>query len=186
MSGALAGTEWTPPDGMAPAHVRAWREFFRKAADPKQGGYTAGWEDYVILYRAQLGRCYICQTARGINPSDPKARGSQRLGWDHNHTTGVIRGLLCTKGEWSCNRIVGRYRDNPDAFERAARYLQSPPALVLMHAAPQDYTLDQRAALATAILGVARDAAQRANRRPRGIRGLSATQVIVDEGFWEK
>jgi hypothetical protein len=173
-------TEWIPPTGMAPAHVRAWREFFRKAASGS-AGYVAGWEDYVILYRAQLGRCYICQTARGINPADPKARGTQRLGWDHNHATGMVRGLLCTKGQWSCNRIVGRYRDSPDAFERAAKYLQSPPALVLMHSAPADYTLEQRAALATAILGVARDAAERANHRPRGIRGHSVTTVLLDE-----
>lgn len=171
---------------MAANHVTAWRNFFRKAASG-EAGYTAGWEDYVILYRAQLGRCYICQTARGINPADPKARGSQRLGWDHNHSTGMIRGLLCTKGEWSCNRIVGRYKDNPDAFERAARYLQSPPALVLMHAAPAEYTVDQRAQLATAILGVARDAADRANRRPGPRRGYSATHVTLDEavGFRE-
>jgi hypothetical protein len=142
---------------MAPVHVRAWREFFRKAASG-EAGYTAGWEDYVILYRAQLGRCYICQRARGINPDDPKARGAQRLGWDHNHATGMIRGLLCTKGQWSCNRIVGRYRDNPEAFLRGAAYLQSPPALVLLQAVPAGADLDERARLATALLGVGKEA----------------------------
>jgi hypothetical protein len=167
---------------MSATHVRAWREFFRKAASG-QAGYTVTWEDYVILYRAQLGRCFICQTARGINPDDPKARGSQRLGWDHNHATGAVRGLLCTKGEWSCNRIVGRFRDKPEAFWRAFRYLTSPPALVLAdvqraldsHATVGvPMTLDQRKALATALLDVA-------SVRPEPRRGYSASHVIMDE-----
>lgn len=138
---------------MTPAKARAWREFFRKAASGA-AGYTVGWEDYVILYRAQLGRCYICQRARGINPDDPKAAGSQRLGWDHNHATGMVRGLLCTLGERSCNRIVGNFRDNPEVFARGQRYLMSPPALVLLQAAPVGSDLDERARIATAILGV--------------------------------
>lgn len=146
-------SEWTPPHGMTPVKVRAWREFFRKAASG-EAGYTATWEDYVILYRAQLGRCFICQVAKGINPDDPKAQGAQRLGWDHNHYTGAIRGLLCTKGEWSCNRIVGRYRDDPQAFGRAQRYLMSPPALVLAQVTPLG-DLGTKSRVATGILNVA-------------------------------
>lgn len=167
-------SDWTPPEGMAVKHVTAWRNFFRKAASG-EAGYTAGWEDYVILYRAQLGRCFICQRARGINPDDPQARGSQRLGWDHNHSTGLIRGLLCTRGERSCNRIVGNFRDDPDAFARGARYLKSPPSLVLLQAVSAGATLDQRKALATALLGVGNNA--------RTGRGYSATHVMVDEVY---
>ncbi len=144
--------DWMPPAGMAPTAVLAWRNFFRKAASGV-AGYTATWQDYIVLYRAQLGRCYICRTARGINPDDPKARGSQRLGWDHNHATGAVRGLLCTKGEWSCNRIVGRYRDNPAAFARAAEYLLRPPALALT-AVGSDEPLHIRIEQATAYLNV--------------------------------
>lgn len=121
--------EWTPPDGMLPHVARAWREFYRKASSGV-AGYTATPEMYVGLYKAQLGRCFICQVARGIHPEDPKGRGSQRLGWDHNHATGAVRGLLCTKGVWSCNRIVGRFRDNAAAFKRGAQYLETPPAYV--------------------------------------------------------
>jgi hypothetical protein len=138
---------------MTPVHARAWREFFRKAASGA-AGYTATWEEYVILYRAQFGRCYICQRSRGINPDDPRARGSQRLGWDHNHATGAIRGLLCTKGERSCNRIVGTFRDNPMAFARGVRYLQSPPALVLRQVGRLELDLDERSRIATVLLGV--------------------------------
>lgn len=124
---------WEPPAGMEPKVVSAWREFFRKAAAGK-AGYTATPDMYLRLYKFQLGRCAICQKAKGINPEDPKGRGSQRLGWDHNHVTGLVRGLLCTRGEWSCNRIVGRYRDNPQAFLRGYEYLTKPPAFNLITA----------------------------------------------------
>ena len=146
----------------------AWREFFRKAASGR-AGYTATPTMYVILYKAQLGRCFICQSARGINPEDPKGKGAQRLGWDHNHTTGAVRGLLCTKGEWSCNRIVGRYRDRPDAFARGARYLEQPPAAVLaiIQERAGDLPVEERIRLATEILGVERDAMERRVNRAK-------------------
>jgi hypothetical protein len=147
---------WTPPEGMSAAAVRSWRAFFAKAASG-DAGYRASWEDYVILYRAQLGRCYICQRAKGINPYDPQARGSQRLGWDHNHATGAVRGLLCTRGERSCNRIVGNFRDNPDAFGRGYQYLTNPPALALANAIRAVESLEERARLATALLAVGKE-----------------------------
>lgn len=157
-------TEWVAPAGMSLAAVRAWRAFFAKAASGT-AGYTAGWDDYVILYRAQLGRCYICQRAKGINPDDPKARGSQRLGWDHNHATGAIRGLLCTKGERSCNRIVGNFRDNPEAFERGLNYLARPPALVLANAKRAAATVDDQARIATVLLRVGKSRMETGLRR---------------------
>jgi hypothetical protein len=112
------------------------------------------------MYKAQLGRCYICQTAKGINPEDPKGRGATRLGWDHNHATGAIRGLLCVKGEWACNRIVGRFRDNPAAFRRAARYLESPPALALaqVQRLAGELDVEERIRVATSILGLEAEA----------------------------
>jgi hypothetical protein len=120
--------DWTPPAGMTPARVASWRAFYLKGLNPKEGGFVITPKEYRDLYIIQLGRCFICQTARGIHPDDPKAAGSQRLGVDHNHDTGLVRGLLCAKGEWSCNRIVGRYRDEAKAFLRGAAYLQAPPA----------------------------------------------------------
>lgn len=161
---------------MLPRVATAWREFFRKAASGKSG-YTATPEMYVILYKAQLGRCFICQSARGINPEDPNGRGAQRLGWDHNHQTGIVRGLLCTKGEWSCNRIVGRYRDRPEAFRRAARYLEQPPAWVLakVQSAMPDASVAHRIAVATELLGVERDALER-----RVVQGQRPTMVMMN------
>lgn len=42
-----------------------------------------------------------------------------RLCIDHNHETGNVRGLLCTK----CNTGLGMFEDNPVKLERAIEYL---------------------------------------------------------------
>lgn len=66
-------------------------------------------EQYEALYEAQGRRCAICWRARGR---------TKRLAVDHDHETGVVRGLLCV----TCNRVVlGRY--SMEALIRAARYL---------------------------------------------------------------
>jgi hypothetical protein len=181
------------PAGMTPAVAAKWREFFRKAQSGT-AGYKATPAMYVILYKAQLGRCYICQVAKGINPEDPRGRGAQRLGWDHNHATSAVRGLLCTKGQWSCNRIIGRYRDNPGAFRRAARYLEQPPALVLarVQELAGDLSVEERITIATELLGVEREALESKVRRatllegtpaqgPAVILGHSPTFITMDE-----
>lgn len=42
---------------------------------------------------------------------------------DHDHGTGLIRGLLCQK----CNLVLGFARDAPKVLINLAKYLQSPP-----------------------------------------------------------
>lgn len=122
---------WTPPPGMNALNVKAWRAFYSRIQDL----YGVTPEQYRRLYIAQKGRCWICRTAKGIHPDDPNARGSKRLGVDHNHVSGAVRGLLCT-GSLSadtCNRLIGRY--NAAQLDRAARYLKGPtPADILAYA----------------------------------------------------
>jgi hypothetical protein len=120
--------QWQPPQGMPPLVVRAWRAFYGKAWKL----YRITPEQYRALYLAQLGRCYICQKAKGIHPDDPSGKGARRLGVDHNHLIGnnvqAVRGLLCT-GSLSantCNRLIARYPH--DALRRAVEYVQRPPA----------------------------------------------------------
>jgi hypothetical protein len=113
---------WTPPEGMTPAVVAAWRAFYAKALDV----YELTPADYRLLYVAQRGRCWICRTAKGIHPDDPKGRGGRRLGIDHNHATGAVRGLLCTGGDKTCNRVIGWL--NRAQLQRAVDYLDRPPA----------------------------------------------------------
>lgn len=45
---------------------------------------------------------------------------------DHDHKTGMVRGILCAR----CNHdILGHARDEIEFFERAIEYLKSPPAI---------------------------------------------------------
>lgn len=66
---------------------------------------------YVYLFDKQNGICAIC----GSPPSD------KRLAVDHCHTTGKIRGLLCS----SCNCALGLFKDNTELLDRAAGYLKT-------------------------------------------------------------
>jgi hypothetical protein len=81
---------------------------------------------YRVLYRAQGGRCYVCRRASGK---------SRRLGVDHDHLTGEIRGLVCT-GSLSantCNRLIAIY-DRAQLLRAAAMLSDPPPARVVLHA----------------------------------------------------
>lgn len=74
----------------------------------KTYGIEAG--EYARRYQSQGGKCAICQVATGA---------SKKLAVDHNHSTGAVRGLLCSP----CNRFVGRLRDSADAALRMYKYL---------------------------------------------------------------
>jgi len=68
-------------------------------------------EEYDGLLAAQAGVCAICG---GDN-------GSKRLAVDHDHDTGVIRGLLCNQ----CNRGLGLLGDSAESIRRVLDYLES-------------------------------------------------------------
>ena len=73
-------------------------------------------EEYEELYRAQGGRCAICQRATGAR---------RRLAVDHDHDSLLVRGLLCK----TCNyKILGHLRDDTEALQRAIDYINHPPA----------------------------------------------------------
>jgi hypothetical protein len=60
----------------------------------------------------QGGKCAICG---GVND-----RG-HALCADHDHETGIIRGLLCR----TCNLGIGHLRDDPTLMRKAAEYIDS-------------------------------------------------------------
>lgn len=124
--GPMVNGLWVPPLGMEHDVIYRWAAFYRSILDT----YGLSPDLYRDLYLAQKGRCAICQRAKGVHPDDPKGRGGRRLGVDHNHVTGQVRGLLCTGGDKTCNRIIG-WLDAP-ALTRAAQYLNGArtPALV--------------------------------------------------------
>jgi hypothetical protein len=64
----------------------------------------------------QAGHCAIC----------PREPTTKRLHVDHDHKSGLVRGLLC----WRCNRkLLPPSGDDPDLFDNAADYLRDPPAV---------------------------------------------------------
>ena len=63
---------------------------------------------YEKLFQRQYGLCAICS-----NPAQ------QTLHMDHDHETGVLRGLLCS----TCNTGLGMFKDDVDLLHRAALYL---------------------------------------------------------------
>lgn len=75
-------------------------------------------EDYLALEDSQFGRCAICD---GTPIADKRMT---HLKVDHDHHTGVVRGLLCGY----CNVAIGIFDDSQEILIRAARYLAAPPA----------------------------------------------------------
>ncbi|AEK07424.1 EndoVII [Mycobacterium phage Rockstar] len=79
--------------------------------------YNITADEYWAIYEFQGGKCYGCRRANGKR---------KRLSVDHDHETGIVRGLLCT----ACNRnVLGHLRDDPEAFQRFIDYLDNPPAV---------------------------------------------------------
>lgn len=70
-------------------------------------------EQYEQMLAAQAGGCAIC--------GEP-CKSGKRLAIDHDHVTGVVRGLLCI----NCNQAIGKLRDDPAILRRAIAYLEVP------------------------------------------------------------
>lgn len=71
-------------------------------------------DHFDALMREQGGVCAICGDA---------CRLGRRLAIDHCHTTGEVRGLLCSQ----CNSGIGLLGDRRDLLLAAADYLARPP-----------------------------------------------------------
>lgn len=74
--------------------------------------YGITMEQYDQRYIEQLGKCKICRT----HQSELK----KRLEVDHDHATGLVRGLLCPK----CNKALGLLNDNSEVLVSAIKYLK--------------------------------------------------------------
>lgn len=99
---------------------RRWREnnpLSYRESSLRRRRKQFGWDDeigvaeYDDMLAKQKGKCAICLC---------EPRETVALAIDHDHDTGVVRGLLCTV----CNWALGRFRDDPSRFDAAARYLR--------------------------------------------------------------
>jgi hypothetical protein len=74
------------------------------------GRYGITPEEYSAMETGQGKRCKICQE-------------ETKLFVDHNHETGMVRGLLCHH----CNTMLGLAKDSPQILEGAIAYLEARP-----------------------------------------------------------
>jgi len=79
----------------------------------KLGGTLELWDS---MFKAQDGRCAICN-----KEETAMLRGQVKcLSVDHDHVTGKIRSLLCTR----CNNGLGSFLDDPQLLLAAITYLE--------------------------------------------------------------
>jgi hypothetical protein len=87
-----------------------------KAQDLKKL-YGMTLDDYDIMLEDQAGVCAICGREERAKSAIDDA--TKDLAVDHNHTTGKIRGLLCS----SCNRGLGYFGDDINRLNAAINYM---------------------------------------------------------------
>lgn len=68
-------------------------------------------EEYLQMLNEQNEVCAIC--------NEPCALG-RRLAVDHDHKTGRVRGLLCSR----CNTSIGKFNDDVSLLKSAIKYLE--------------------------------------------------------------
>jgi hypothetical protein len=78
-------------------------------------------EGYAELWKAQGGRCAnrACGTAFPLDVDAKRRRNDLVLHIDHDHATGVVRGLLCQR----CNTALGQVDDDPNRLLGLVEYL---------------------------------------------------------------
>ncbi len=67
-------------------------------------------DKYWEMVKDQNGVCAICN----------RTNGDRNLFIDHDHATGMVRGLLCSK----CNFMLGQAEDNQATLSSAIQYLK--------------------------------------------------------------
>lgn len=77
------------------------------------GKYGITYEDYLELLEEQHEKCAIC------GKKGNECKRYNKLSVDHDHETGVIRGLICH----DCNVGLGCFNDDPELLLWAATYL---------------------------------------------------------------
>jgi len=91
-----------------------WRPTFERERARNLRQYDITLEAFDELLARQRGGCAICGAVQS-------AKGRKSLSVDHDHATGEVRGLLCSR----CNTGIGMFRDEPALLAAAIRYLEA-------------------------------------------------------------
>ena len=70
-------------------------------------------DQYEEIFESQDYKCAICGTE--------ECASGKSFSIDHDHKTGEVRGILCM----DCNVSLGKLKDDPELFRKAAEYLES-------------------------------------------------------------
>jgi hypothetical protein len=89
----------------------------KSAAKSRRSRYGVTAMEFEILRNRQGTCCAICR--------DPLGQGKEQH-LDHDHATGVVRGILCH----GCNVGLGGFRDDVRRLILAAKYLRKGPAFI--------------------------------------------------------
>jgi len=80
--------------------------------------YNLSQEEYEALVNFQKGVCAIC--GKEETAVDPRYKTVRKMAVDHDHETGKVRGLLCSR----CNKGIGAMEDSPELLLKAVVYLE--------------------------------------------------------------
>lgn len=87
-------------------HISKYKRWDRNSKLKSMYGLSE--EDYTNIFDSQNGKCAIC-----------KKTSERFLQVDHDHETGIVRGLLCQK----CNTGLGMFNDNALIVKSALEYV---------------------------------------------------------------
>lgn len=99
------------------SHHNQYRKQVKSGAHERRVQKTYGLKpgEYGQIYLFQGQVCAICRRATGA---------TRALSVDHDHKTGLVRGLLCRP----CNDLLGHIRDDRETARRIVAYLNWTPA----------------------------------------------------------
>ena len=95
----------------AQSHKEEIKKYKRKNKLKKKYGLSITEFDNMLL--AQDNKCLICGQSLDL-------QNTKNVHVDHNHKTGIVRGILCS----NCNKALGFFRDNPEYLRNAIKYLE--------------------------------------------------------------
>lgn len=112
------------------------------------------------------GHCELC----GRSEQTTSKNGNQfRLALDHDHVSGIARGMLCRP----CNTALGCASDNPELLRKMAAYIENPPPLpepVAPEPRIRRHSEQTRAKIAAAALG-----------RPSPFKGVPRSPEVIEK-----
>jgi hypothetical protein len=123
----IKGVKLCEKCGMKPVHAKlmcksCYSKYLREKDPTKQWEYNLqrqyglSVDEYNSILNEQKGKCAIC----GETENEAMRGKAMKFAVDHDHATGVIRGLLCG----NCNRGIGNLQDSITTMTNAIDYLK--------------------------------------------------------------